>query len=387
MRPYLTKTSVLQAGILLLLTFALFFPVTLVKTAFHDLNDIRTYTYYARSIAEGTEPWSAVGSHPGWAALVIAVYRVFGIEKMWQAVLAVQMGAQLLLALVLYGMARSALPDAKPWLFIALPLALMIATPVFLLALEDGLYYFGYVGITSYHNPTNNVLKPLALLLIPWAVRWAEGKRLAPAEILLMALLVLASTLIKPNFLICLLPAVGIQSLARLIRRESIDWRGLVLGLGIPSVLVLGYEYLQAGFADSGGIILLPFAVMKNFSGWLGLKALLSVWFPLLVTILYWLQARKDAGLVLGWLAFAFGAGYTYLLAEGGNRIFHGNFVWSGEIALFCLFVLSALFFFRQRAGGRADKKWLAALLAGFLLHILAGIIYYAYTLMNNTYF
>jgi hypothetical protein len=284
-------------------------------------------------------------------------------------------------------MARAALPDAKPWLLVALPLALMAAAPVFLLAPEDGLYYFGYVGITSYHNPTNNVLKPLALLLIPWAVRWAAGKRLAPAEIPLMALLVLASTLIKPNFLICLLPAVGIQSLARLIRREPLDWRGLALGLGIPSVLVLGYEYIQAGFAGSGGIILLPFAVMKNFSGWLGLKFLLSIWFPLLAAILYWPQARKDAGLVLGWLIFAFGAGYTYLLAEGGNRIFHGNFVWSGEIALFCLFVLSALFFFRQRAGGRADNKWLAALLAGFLPHILAGIIYYAYTLTNNTYF
>ncbi|MNL66026.1 hypothetical protein D3C87_1904350 [compost metagenome] len=53
--------------------------------------------------------------------------------------------------------------------------------------------------------------------------------------------------------------------------------------------------------------------------------------------------------LSLAWLCFAFGAAYTYLLAESGTRIVDGNFFWSGSTILFILFTTSMIFLLRQR--------------------------------------
>jgi hypothetical protein len=41
-----------------------------------------------------------------------------------------------------------------------------IATPLFLLQPVDGQYYFGYIGLANYHNPTVTYLRPFAILMM-----------------------------------------------------------------------------------------------------------------------------------------------------------------------------------------------------------------------------
>jgi hypothetical protein len=193
--------------------------------------------------------------------------------------------------------------------------------------------------------------------------------------------------LIKPSYIICLLPAVGIISLIRLFSNKDTDLRFILFSVSLPAILVLFYEYLSTYGADDIGIIFSPLTVMRNSSGWLLAKFILSAWFPLLASAVYIKELRSSICMLLAWLTFIFGAGYTYLVAEGGWRIFHGNFTWSGEITLFVLFTATTFFFFKQRDPASSQKEWAVLLLAGFIPHIICGLIYFSYCLMNNRYF
>jgi hypothetical protein len=117
----------------------------------------------------------------------------------------------------------------------------------------------------------------------------------------------------------------------------------------------------------------------------LPVKFALSVLFPVVCYIAWGGQARRRFRLNLAWLTFAVGLGFTYLLAET-QRTAHGNFLWSAQLALFVLFVESALCAIEAARASwpRADRRRrtvvLAAACAGMLaLHAGFGIGYYAH--------
>ncbi|MDP2965949.1 MAG: hypothetical protein Q8N39_07955 [Pelolinea sp.] len=385
MKQYFNKTSVIQIAILLLLTLAIFMPITLAEIADHDITDYSTYLDIAKDISVNPKYWSEVSSNPGWTMMVLAVRNVLSIRH-WKAALIVQMANQGLLALVLFFLAKEVSPERNRWLSVALPLGIMLAAPFFLIALKDHRLYFGYLGINSYHNPTTIALKPYALALFFISAFALEKEKTPTFQAIICLLSVVLSTLIKPSFIICLLPAAGIYFLVNLIRQKVFDWRTILFCIFIPSISVLAREYLGTYTAGDISVIFNPFVVMKNSSDFLLIKFLLSIWFPFIVLITYWKKALEFFAIRLAWLTFFFGASYTYLLAEGGWRIFHGNFTWSGEISLFILFVVSALFFFEQMKIKPLTKKWILVFIVCFLPHFISGLIYYGYCLMNNIY-
>jgi hypothetical protein len=106
-----------------------------------------------------------------------------------------------------------------------------------------------------------------------------------------------------------------------------------------------------------------------------GLKLVLSIVFPLVVGAAFARQAARDAPLRLAWLAFAAGAFYAYVLAETGERMIHGNFLWSGQAAVAVLFAASARFALARGAEGAARGR-LAACAGAFLMHVASGAAY-----------
>lgn len=380
------KKLIGQAAILALLTIAIFFPLHLWQIAFHDITDYATYNELVRNILGDPQGWSVVANLPGWPFMAAVLARLFSI-RVWKAAFFTQMGMQIMLALILFFFSKRELPHLKPWLHIALPLGIMVAAPVFLFAFEDRLLYFGYIGINSSHNPTIIALKPFAILLFMVVASALAGPRQSPLLASLTGSVVVFSTLIKPSYIICLLPAAGIFTINQFVQNRKKNLTFLVFSIAFPAILVLSYQFLATYGSDDVSMIFSPLTVMRNFSNWLLPKFFLSVWFPLLASGFYLKELRASTSMLLAWLIFAFGAGYSYLLAEGGWRIFHGNFVWSGEITLFVLFAAATFFFFKQRCQTHPSLKWKGILWGGFLPHILCGIIYYTYCLMNNRYF
>jgi hypothetical protein len=385
LKSLFNNTSYLQVVILLILTIAIYKPILTTEIAYHEISDYPTYLYNIQEISSNPKLWSTVSSNPGWVMMVLSVGKIFSF-RFWKAALLVQLGNQCLLGLILFFLVKTVLPENNRWLPVALPLGIMLAAPVFLLAFTDKLLYYGYIGINTYHNPTIFALKPYALILFLISAFALERKKIPAFQAIICLLAVIISTLIKPSFIICLLPVAGIIFLERIIMRKELDWKVILFCIFIPSLFVLVFEYLSTYTGGDVSVIFAPLVVMKQASNFLLIKFFLSIWFPLMVLIVYWKKATEDFPIMMAWGVFFFGAAYTYLLAEGGWRIFHGNFTWSGEISMFVLFTVSTLFFFGQMDKTIPIRKWTIILITGFLPHILCGIIYYGYCLLNNFY-
>jgi hypothetical protein len=177
-------------------------------------------------------------------------------------------------------------------------------------------------------------------------------------------------------------------TLYRLVNRQPIHWRLLLGGIVIPASLLLGVQMVF--FSNNSRILFAPLAVMRAWdrinpaaSSALSLKILLSVLFPLVVYVSYWSQAARTLYLNLAWLAAITGAGFTYLLAEGGSRLEHGNLTWSGQIGMFVLFAATSGFLLEQNRGWlNADKSHRLTLqralcLLTLALHLISGILWY----------
>ncbi|MCE9646931.1 MAG: hypothetical protein K8S20_13100 [Chloroflexi bacterium] len=271
------------------------------------------------------------------------------------------------------------------WMDLLIILGISIATPISLFWPWDHHMYLGYVGITTYHSPTIILLKPFALLQVILACACFDHSiPLEKGRIIAAGVVSLIAAYIKPSLAICILPALGGFAVYRLMQRRRVNLSGLFFGFVLPSVLFLIWQFFVTYFAnEEGGIIFLPLGVMGAYSDHLIFKLILSALFPMLVLIVYYEQAKLDERIMLAWLLFGFGLFFTYFFAESGPRRMDGNFGWSGEITLMLLFMVSTLFYLEMPP----KQPWINFLVkAGWILHVVFGVLYYFYCIYNNTY-
>jgi ABC-type transport system involved in cytochrome bd biosynthesis fused ATPase/permease subunit len=91
--------------------------------------------------------------------------------------------------------------------------------------------------------------------------------------------------------------------------------------------------------------------------------------------------------MLLGWIAFIVGIAQNYMLAEGGDRLFHGNFRWSGQIALFLLFAITLRWMLREKILTNLATRWeKIGSLVIYNAHLMGGIAYYIYCIISPHY-
>ena len=267
----------------------------------------------------------------------------------------------------------------------------LLVTPVTVPTWQEQNLYLGYIGINVFHNPTILALKPLALLLLLAAGHAFTAEAPRPLAIAAGGLLAVLATLAKPNYTLCLLPALAVLAAVRLMRRQPVHW-ALLAAVALPAAAVLAWQYSLA-YSPSESILWAPLAVALNFTSYESLlpKVLLSVVFPAGVYLAYFSRARHALLLNLCWVAFLVSLLYHFLLAESGERMFHLNFTWGAQAALFILFVVSVRFWLMQLspAGQSRRLDWHfvrgAACAALLLLHLLSGLLWY-WTQLNNPF-
>jgi hypothetical protein len=274
---------------------------------------------------------------------------------------------------------------------LTLTLALLLASSVAVLFPLDRHLYYGYIPANVFHNPTMVLLKPLAMLSFGYAVAalWPQQGQ-SVRTFIPCALLSVACALAKPNYTVCILPALVFVAAKRAASRSPIDWRLLILGFLLPASATLMLQYYWT-FSDSqipgvlpgnSHIVFAPLAVMSQHSSWLAVKLLLSLLFPISVLATNFRRVREDSALMLAWVLFAVGAGMMYLLAESGPRMIHGNMLWGAQIAVFILFVQSAAHISAYFGGALAtatqwERRRALASLGCLLLHTAFGIALY----------
>ncbi len=320
---------------------------------------------------------SAVIAHAAWQWLTLTV-RVVSNQNLHFSALVVAVASLTAATWILHASLRKNLPALLSG---ALSLALLVIAPLFLIEPFNDIWYFvnGYITTTVYHNPTILLLKPLVILQFLFAIKILEASRSSWLGILMSALISMAAVFTKPSFIICLLPALGLLVLLRLIKKQPLDWRGLVFGIILPSIAILVWQFvITFGPEADSSVSFAPLQVMSYYSKLLLPKFLLSVAFPLLVTLLTWKTALDDKRMQLGWLIFFAGAVFTYLFAESGSRDISANFLWSGEISLFILFVCCVIFLAENKnLMGHPVRRWLILATGG--LHVVFGVVYYFY--------
>jgi hypothetical protein len=284
-------------------------------------------------------------------------------------------------ALVLYLIMRDV---AEPWVAASLSLALLVVGPLSLVTLPQSELYLGYITPGVFHSPTYVLLRPAALGLLIVGARAFDENVGAPrwGLVATAAGLSVFSCLSKPSFQICFLPGLGLLTGLALLRKREVDLRLCVLGIALPSVLVLSWQFF-VGFSQGGtsGIFFGPFQVIDFLADRVFLKFLLSIFFPVLVTAVCFRDARRDSRLVVAWSTALFGLFYAYFLAESGARFPHGNFLWSGYIAIFVLYVACVPVLIRQPKSAAKKICW-----GVFGLQVLSGTIFVFGQMQGNRY-
>jgi len=294
---------------------------------------------------------------------------------------------QLLLAHILWQFWKQVLQNrSSDSAAFALALAAMIITPVNLITLffkHSG--YFGYIGITVYHNPPVLICRPLALLNFILFAKAIADRKISTRQTILCFMTIALATLMKPNYALIMVPTAGVLAIAAIFRKDFRLLRFISISTLLPGFLILAGQFLFTYISPNSDmgrsrILFAPFLVYSETARFLIPKFFLSILFPLCVLIAFGKQAMQDRYYTIGLLLFIFGATQSYFLAEDGTRMYFGNFFWSGQLGLFIWFVVSMRFVLQRLIGdssqARRSPKFIILYLA-FSLHVVSGLVWY----------
>jgi hypothetical protein len=342
-KKYLQSQNWRVILVMVIATGLLCSPVYYHRIAVPVDTDYGSHVLYTQQMLEGKGLDPLNLSHPVLelilAAMHLATGRILGV---YASLMVLQVLVQILTVLIIYFWIGEA--DRKYWDWVRMVVAITITfvAPVMFLAIWDGEYYYGYIGLANYHNPTIHLLKPFALLSFMCASKAVAGKRSSWGYIALAAFWMVLCAWIKPNYTLAILPAL---------------------------------------------VVVVPFLVEGTYSHNLLIKFFLSALFPLVVLVIARRFLLKDSNLLLGWVGFLSGAAQFYLLAEGGERMLHANFRWSGQIMLFLLFVVAARWLLREKILPNKltlPEKFFSY--GAYLLQLAGGIAYYVHVMISVHY-
>jgi hypothetical protein len=375
---------------LVMLTAAFSVPVYFHRIVEPVDTDYGSHVRFTQQLLAGESLEPGILSHPVLQLLLAGMHLASGrLLGLYASLILLQVLVQVATALILYDWFGPGRGKGWDWLRGLIAFSLTFAAPVMLLAGVDGKFYYGYIGLANYHNPTLHLLKPVALLSLRYAVAALEGRSHSWRSVALAAFWMVLSAGIKPNYALSIIPALALAAALRALRRCPLDWKTLAWGFAVPGAGILAlqwlYTYLLGDLEES--IVLAPLVVEGAYSEWLLPKALLSILFPLAAAAVAGRQVFKDAGLSVGWAGFLAGAAQFYLLAEGGRRMMDANFRWSGQIMLFLLFAVSARWVFAYLWAGERRPAWERWVTSGaYLAHLAGGAAYYLYCMVSIHY-
>ncbi|PHV70169.1 hypothetical protein CS063_11875 [Sporanaerobium hydrogeniformans] len=260
-------------------------------------------------------------------------------------------------------------------------------------------YYLGQGTFNTWHNPTNNSVKFIAisaLFLFIYYFNMDEnekiffrGKNISKRSFLniIVGLLSFISVFIKPSFFQVFAPTIVIVYLIDWIRtkRNIIFYikDGVVF---IPATLVIFYDVFFLFFSSTrtrGGIEIAPLDVWNYYSPNIIISILITITFPLFTIFL---KSSKQQSKNINYIPFIF---YIVallefaLLAEHTGR-YSGNFMWGMNLGIGILFLYSIFKFIKYNKEYSTNSKIITRIyiyiFIGYVLlasHFLWGIWYY----------
>lgn len=272
--------------------------------------------------------------------------------------------------------------------------------------------FLGQGSPNPWHNPTTIMVRPIALVIMVLVMGeclrvqrggFRKGQGLRIWKGILIAVLLVLSNLSKPSFVQIFYPAIFLLMFLWLFVYR---FRNFPLGMQllvccIPSVGLMGMQFLSAFYgttnSDSAGVMIAPFKVAGLYTPNIAVSTLLVLAFPLLVSLCSIARRTFDWTDAFAWFMLLAGMAEKFLLAEGGSRMYHGNFNWGYILGLYLLWFVSmrdyAAWFCVMRDGGSRSRgssgagkvfSYLAFAICGIVLlqHLFSGIYYLYYLIV-----
>lgn len=374
------------------LSVAVVFLLTLimVKAQMRKGDEVLIYSDFAThsSWATGQLPEALQGvydkfyAYPVWHFLVQLLNLLLPTGREWASALvtACFLGFT---AAVLYEFLWRELKGQMDWKWMGLlDVGLMMLTAVYMPWFNRKLY-LGQSSPTIWHNPTNMAVKPVVLVAFLYFVKiYQERKNEKTSAYVKLSLLLLFSCFVKPSFVQGFLPAVMVFLLVELIRTrgEIFSFCLKMAAVFVPSGIYFLFQIFSV-FGEGVGreIGIAPFAVIRFDSHHPLLSILQTVVFPLFVLCcIGWKQICRDKPLLFA-VVFYFVSLLEYVLLIEVTEPESGNFEWAVQLAMFVLFVLTAVRFYQKQG----KKLWENLIGNGLLLyHVGSGIYYYLFLLV-----
>lgn len=198
----------------------------------------------------------------------------------------------------------------------------------------------------------------------------------------------------KPNFLLCFAPVMGLLLLRDLCKSKgknikSVFWFGLAV---IPSLTILIFQSIQLfGEGTNGGSIACSFAYILRLRNAHPICSILqSAAFPLAVLAFHWKELARDRIYGTSWLIWLFGFLEFLFLNQTGECINDGNLTWGYSFCLTLIFAVSAAKEYQSwktHSGQTIGKKAEFFVCGGlFIWHLAEGLVFFAGLLQGLPY-
>ena len=293
--------------------------------------------------------------------------------------------------------------EGKTAVIAFLTLVSMLVGPLYL-RFYNRRYYMGQGSPNPWHNPTSTAVRPFMILItvltvIYWNCGEEEritvyGRNMKKATLyeIILGVLLLISTIIKPSYLMVYLPVCGIRALVLLFRGRSRGFWKLVAQhlYFVPSLFVFLYQYLIIYFfpAEDGGeksaVIIAFLRTARIHAPSVLISLFLRMAFPFMVIILWRKEIIKERYFPIIMGQYLAGLAINWTFAETGSRATHGNFGWGNILACFMLWIFCMFFYAKQYLGDKeriqmstALKIKYGALFFLLIWHLAGGICFY----------
>lgn len=251
----------------------------------------------------------------------------------------------------------------------------------------SGPFYIASGTPNPWHNPTYVISRPFAILFFIYAIKFLNDEHYISAKhLILFSLSGILSMWAKPSFLISFLPAYALIACYSFYRKK-LSFKNLFL-IGVttlPCLLPLYFiNTMMFHNAEDANKIIISFGtVWSHYSKNIPLSIVLSIAFPAFVFVVSPKRFSLESKLV--WLNYFFALSYYLFLAEGGGRMYHGNFFWTYMFALFFLFLVSVKAFFIDKSIMHKPYIFRIGIII-FCLHLFSGIYYFFNVLGGFSY-
>ena len=255
--------------------------------------------------------------------------------------------------------------------------------------------YLGQGSPNIWHNPTSIAVRPIALLVFVLVssmvikARREDFEHGIPAgTAVLTGLLLILSCLAKPSFVQVFYPAIFTLMVIWLImyRGRNLKTALQLFLVCLPSLIVMILQFVNAfysGSGKSGGLAIKPFVVAGARTRSIPISLLLLLAFPLLMLVITAVKKSLNWSDALAWLMLFWGLVWRLLLAEKGEREWHGNFSWGFMLASYLVWYCAVRnylrhYFSEQMTGNKRGVGFVLATLV-LALHLISGIYYIGY--------